>query len=342
MPWQRAALDAQLMVDDVGDFVFSSSLTSCARQQGKSVALTAMIGYFLTEYAATEGRQIHVLSVANRLDRAEAIFRALEPVLELLDAKLAHSFGRKSARMPDGSTWDVRAASARLVGGSYDLVIVDELFDVSQAALEEAIRPTMIARPNPHLSMWSTAGDEGSLAMINIREQCLAEIDQGIRGDTCMLEWTVPNGVDPRDERFWRWANPALGTTIKLKTLRSRAKSEAFTRQHLNMWITARGSMLDPGVWDAHQIDGALPAGGILAVDSSIDGGRYVGVRAVPVDRGIHVDVEFVATDEETMWAEIDRVMADKTVQLAITPTHELHLPARYQRRYSLVGGGGR
>lgn len=174
--------------------------------------------------------------------------------------------------------------------------------------------------------------------MINIREQCLAEIDQGIRGETCLLEWSVPNGVDPRDERYWRWANPALGTTIKLRTLRSRAKSEAFTRQHLNMWITARGAMLEPGVWDAHQIDGALPAGGILAVDSSIDGGRYVGVRAVPGDRTVQVDVEFVATDEETMWAEIDRVLADKSVHLAITPTLELHLPARYQRRYSLVG----
>jgi len=338
MPWQRQALDAQLMVDAAGDFVFQASLTSCARQQGKSVALTSLIGFFLTEYAADLGRPVHVLSTANRLDRAEAIFASLEDVLKNHDAKLTHSFGRKSARLPGGSTWDVRAASARLVGGSYDLVVIDELFDVSQAALDEAIRPTMIARPNPHLSMWSTAGDQGSTAMINIREQCLAEIDQGERGSTCLLEWSIPNGVDPRDERFWRWANPALGTTVKLSALRAAAKQESFPRQHLNMWITARGAMLDPGVWDAHQIDGTMPAGGVLAIDSSMDGLRYVGVRAVANGKTISVNTEFVCTDEEQMWAEIDRVMADKNVALAITPTLELHLPAKYQRRYQIVG----
>jgi len=131
MPWQRQALDAQLMLDAAGDFVFQASLTSCARQQGKSVALTSLIGFFLTEYAATLGRPVHVLSTANRLERAEAIFASLEDVLKNHDAKLTHSFGRKSARLPGGSTWDVRAASARLVGGSYDLVVIDELFDVS-------------------------------------------------------------------------------------------------------------------------------------------------------------------------------------------------------------------
>jgi len=241
-------------------------------------------------------------------------------------------------RMPNGSLWEVRAATARLVGGSYDLVIVDELFDVHQAALDEAIRPTMIARPNPHLSMWSTAGDQSSTAMINIREQCLAEIDNGIRGDCCLQEWSAPNGVDPRDERYWRWANPALGITVKLPSLRANAKKDSFIRQHLNTWVAARGAMLDPGVWDRHTLDGTLPDGGILAVDSSLDDQRYVGVRAVQHNGQVLVDVAFVATSLEQMWQEISDVMDDKTVTLAITPTFELHLPARYQRRFTLVG----
>jgi hypothetical protein len=104
------------------------------------------------------------------------------------------------------------------------------------------------------------------------------------------------------------------------------------------MWITARGAMLDPGVWDAQQIDGAMPAGGVLAIDSSMDGLRYVGVRAVANGKTISVNTEFVCTDEDQMWAEIDRVMADKNVALAITPTLELHLPMKYQRRYQIVG----
>jgi hypothetical protein len=326
------------MVDDAGDFVFSSSLTSCARQQGKSVALSALIGWYLSSYAQTVGRPVSVLSTANRLDRAEAIFKTLLPVLVGMGAKPTLSFGRKEMLMPDGSTWEVRAATPRLVGGSYDLVVVDELFDVSQAALDEAISPTMIARPNPHLSMWSTAGDEGSLAMINIREQALAEIEAGVRGSCCFQEWSIPNGVDPRDERYWRWANPALGTTVKLSSLRAKVRQDGFIRQHLNQWVTARGAMLDPGVWDGHKVDGSLPAGGVLAVDSSMDGSRYVGVRAVQDAGKVYVDVEFVVTSEEKMWAEVDRVLEDRSVALAMTPTFELHLPAKHQRRFTMVG----
>jgi hypothetical protein len=40
------------------------------------------------------------------------------------------------------------------------------------------------------------------------------------------------------------------------------------------------------------------------------------------------------------MWSEIERVLTDKTVRLAITPTLELHLPPRYASRYTLVGYG--
>ena len=38
------------------------------------------------------------------------------------------------------------------------------------------------------------------------------------------------------------------------------------------------------------------------------------------------------------MWDEIERVMEDKTITLAVTPTFELHLPSKYQRRFTLVG----
>ena len=188
--------------------------------------------------------------------------------------------------------------------------------------------------------MWSTAGDQSSTAMINIREQCLAEIDAGIRGDCCFQEWSIPNGVDPRDERFWRWANPALGTTVKLSSLRAASKKESFIRQHLNQWVTARGAMLDPGVWDAQQIIGELPPGGILAVDSSLDDSRYVGVRSVQIPEGVQVHVEFVAETEDEMWNQIRRVMDDPNVQLTITPGLEIHTPFNLKRRTTTFGYG--
>jgi hypothetical protein len=71
-----------------------------------------------------------------------------------------------------------------------------------------------------------------------------------------------------------------------------------------------------------------------------VDDARYVGVRSVVADNKAHVCVEFVANSEDQMWAEIERVMADQTVQLALTPTLEIHCPPVLSRRTTIVGYG--
>lgn len=340
MPWQVRALSGQLVYGSDGALQFRESLVSTARQQGKSVALTALIGWWLTDYAALVGRPQSVLSTANQLDRAEAIFNSLAPVLvESFGGKQLQAIGRKSVKVGK-SEWVIRAASTRLHGGSYDLIVVDELWNIPAAVVDEALRPSQIARPNPLMSCWSTAGDLTSSAMIQMREQALSEIDRGEIGDLYFAEWSMPLGANPRDERWWAYANPSLGTTVTLSALRAASKKESFLRAHLNQWITAKGSMLDPGVWDALSVNMPMPAGGVLAIDSSIDEARYVGTRAVMVDGRCMVDLEFVVNTEEQMWAEVARVMADKTTVVAVTPTLEQHLPPTLNRRFTVVGYG--
>ena len=340
MPWQQYAVTGMLE-HQAGELVRRESLVSTARQQGKSVLLTAMIGWWVTEHARNLGRPQNVLSTANQLDRAEAIFSTLAPILvEQFGGKSLQAIGRKKVTMPDGSTWEIRAASSRLHGGSYDLIVVDELWNISPAVMDEALRPSMIARPNPLLACFSTAGDMSSHSMIHMREQALADIDNGNLTDTYFAEWSMPMGADPKDERWWGWANPALGTTVTMAALRAAAKKESFLRAHLNQWITSRGAMLDPGVWESCATDRSMPGGGVLAIDSSVDEARYVGTRATVLDGQIMVDVEFVADSEEAMWDEVARVMADKTVNLAVTPTLDIHLPPELARRTVTVGYG--
>jgi len=341
MGWQKHALEGMLMLADDGELHFREALVSTARQNGKSVLLSAVLGTFLTDVARLRGRPMHVLSVANRLDRAEAIHTMLAPILvETFGGKSSNVLGRKGVKMADGSTWEVRAATPNLHGGSYDLIVVDELFDISSATLDDALRPSQVARPNPLLACFSTAGDEGSTVMIQMREMAVAEIDGGVCGDTYFAEWSMPPGVNPADEQWWGWANPALGTTVTVKALRAASKKESFMRAHLNMWVSARGAWLDAGQWADLQTDQPMPPGGILAVDSSVDDARYVGVRSVVADNKAHVCVEFVANSEDQMWAEIERVMADQTVQLALTPTLEIHCPPVLSRRTTIVGYG--
>ena len=81
MPWQKHVLNGQLSHDGLGNLQFRESLCSTARQQGKSIALQALIGGWLTDIAAFRGKPQAVLSVANKLDRAEAIFGFIAPIL---------------------------------------------------------------------------------------------------------------------------------------------------------------------------------------------------------------------------------------------------------------------
>jgi len=341
MDWQKHVLDGQLSHDGEGNLQFREALVSTARQQGKSVALQAMIGWWITELAAIRGKPQAVLSVANKLDRAEAIFGFIAPILvDKFGAKAANAMGRKSVKMPDGSTWEVRAATPNLHGGSYDLIVIDELWNISAAVVDEALRPSQIARANPLLSSWSTAGDESSDCMIAFREAAISEIDNGSTGNLYFAEYSMAPGSDPRLENNWIMANPAMGQTVTIEALRAVSKKDSFLRAHLNMWVSARGAWLQPGVWDKQKTDIAMPPGGVLAVDTDLTDGRYVGVRSSVIESKAHVCVEFMVDTEDAMWEEIERVMADTATSLVITPALHLHLPKSLERRSNLIGYG--
>jgi phage terminase large subunit-like protein len=348
MPWQEHALWGQFQTSALPDgspdpwgLLFRESLVSTARQQGKSIGLQMSIGYLLTVMPILRGEPQYVLSVANRLDRAESLFTRLAPILvEKFGGKQMSAIGRKSVTMPDGSVWEIRAASSKLHGGSYDWILVDELFDIDSGTIDDALRPSMIARRSPMMQMYSTAGDESSTTMMQIRSMCIAEIDSGTRGSTYFAEWSMGPGMDPTDWRNWRWANPAMGITVTVEALQAVSKKDSFKRAHLNMWVAARGAWLEPGVWDGLLTSDSMPAGGVLSVETSLDENRFVGVRAATVNGKTQVHVEFVVDSETQMWDEVQRVMADHSVQLAITPSLEIHLPPALNRRYIVVGYG--
>jgi hypothetical protein len=341
MPWQKHVLNGQLCHDGNGNLQFREALVSTARQQGKSVALQALIGWWITELATIRGKPQAVLSVANKLDRAEAIFGFIAPILvEKFGGKAANAMGRKSVKMPDGSLWEVRAATPNLHGGSYDCIVIDELWNISAAVVDEALRPSQIARTNPLLSMWSTAGDESSAAMIQFREQAISEIDTGTNNSLYFAEYSMKPGSDPRNETNWIMANPAMGQTVTVEALRAVSKKDSFLRAHLNMWVSARGAWLQPGVWDKQKTDVPMPPGGVLAVDTDLTDGRYVGVRSSVLESKAHVCVEFMVDTEDQMWEEVERVMADTATSLVITPALHLHLPKSLERRSTVIGYG--
>lgn len=244
--------------------------------------------------------------------------------------------------MPDGSQLLVRAATpTNAHGGTNDLIIVDEVWSVPPTVVFDALRPSQIARRSPLLSMWSTAGDESSVAMLQLREQAINAIDAGRFSKIYFAEWSPPAGVALSDRRWWGWANPALGTTITQRSLDSASETpdqSAFYRAHLNVWVASASSWIPLGVWDQCETDRPIPAGGVLAVDSSLDDSRYVGVRAVNVDGVVQVATEFVVDSAAQMWSTLTDRMKDRSIDLAITPGLHAVAPLELQRRSTIVG----
>jgi hypothetical protein len=341
MDWQRIALDGQLEHDAAGDLIRRESLVSVARQNGKTVSLAALAGWWLTDFARIRQQPQTVFLTAHKLDRAQAIFYELEPHLEQLGGVSKRSYGRAQVDMPDGSQLLIRAATpTNAHGGTNDLIIVDELWSVAPTVVFDALRPSQIARRSPLLSMWSTAGDESSVAMLQLREQAINAIDRNDFSRIYFAEWSPPPGVALSDRRWWPWANPALGTTITEPALEAAADSpdqSAFYRAHLNCWVAATSSWLPLGVWD-QCVTQTIPSGGVVAVDSSLDDRRYCGVRAVADGGVVHVEVAFVVDSARAMWDQLVTLAQDRSLLFAITPGLHAVAPPELARRSTVVG----
>jgi len=245
--------------------------------------------------------------------------------------------------MPDGSTWLVRAATPQAGHGySADLICVDEVWSVSEAAIDEGLLPSQRARRNPLFSMWSTAGTPESKAMLRWREQGIRAIDAGTHGPLYFAEYSPPSNIDPMTPSAWEYANPALGYTLDMRVIEAEAKApnrNAFLRGSVNTWTSSHSGWLENGLWEACLYTGEVPAGGVLAIEQSIDEARYVGVRAVRVDNKTVITTAFDVDSMAEMWACVDReVERAPQLRIAITPVLETHCPPKHERRRTIVG----
>jgi len=345
MPWQVHALTGQLEHDEDGNLIRRRSLISVARQNGKTVALKALVGWACTEEPKRRGGPIMVINTAHQLDMAVEIFEAVAPILkDEWGAKVKWSYGRNEAIMPDGTRWLVQAATPKAFHGfSPTYIVADEVWAISRDVLLNGALPSQRAMRSPLLSCWSTAGTEDSHAMLQMREEGLRAIDEGKTTRLYMAEWSVPPGIDPlASPEVWPMANPALGYTLEPEILQDESEQvdkAAFLRASLNVWISSASSWLPPGTFTALKVD-SVPAGGVLAVDSSIDESLYCGVRAQRMDDdSIGVTVEFLSDSLSGAWDAITEAAKDCDA-VALTPSLFELAPPALDRKKVQVGYG--
>jgi hypothetical protein len=221
-------------------------------------------------------------------------------------------------------------------------LLVDEVWGVSQEALDIGLLPTQRAKQNPLCVMFSTAGTEDSHAMLRWREQGLRAIDTGTDAGLYLAEYSPPPELDPMTIEAWRYANPALGHTITEATLHVEAAAPnraAFLRSSVNLWVQSDTGWIQPGVWANNAVADKPAPGGVLAVEVSLDDGRYCAVRVNKSDNGaVIATVEFVVDTMAEAWRRIEAAATDTKLVIAVTPTLDLHCPLALQRRRIIWG----
>lgn len=271
--WQVRAITRALAVDAGGRLVHREYLVSTARQQGKTAAVRALIGWALTTDHGPEWSLLVGLAHNRKQARIpyDAVRADLAPLARQLGGEssgglaVTRYLGIRSAVAGWQRTYDVVSRDARdaLRGYSVDLGLFDEVRTQRDEETYAALKPTTAARPEPLIFEISSAGDERSVLLRSLWERGLRIIEGAEPAEGFGMTWYAAGDDDaPDDPRAWLKSSPAMAEgRIDPATIRDELRAltpGTFRRERLNLWADAADEWLPPGVW-ARQA-GAQPA----------------------------------------------------------------------------------
>jgi hypothetical protein len=259
-----------------------------ARQNGKSTILVPRIVMALL-------RGERVMHTAQNRELPRAIYHQVAGIMETrFAALLAHrpryANGQELITMRDGGSYRIVApntAGAR--GYSNDLVIIDEVREMKDFDFIGAARPTLAASTNEQMLYLSNAGDESSVVLNALRKR--SETDPQL----AYLEWSARPERPAEDTAGWAEANPALGYTIDLDTLRtafSQLPLPLFETEHLCRWVTTMLPRVVPEVaWARTRQAVGAPLRPVMGVAQDPAGRRASAVAAWMTDSTVNLHV---------------------------------------------------
>jgi phage terminase large subunit-like protein len=139
--------------------------------------------------------------------------------------------------------------------------IVDELHVIDDRDSIDNIETAMSARRQPMMWKITTAGVKRESVWAEERADALSVVEGRATDDAMLvLIYTLDEGDDPFDEAVWPKANPNLGVSVKVDTLREQAavaqrspgKLAAFLRFRMNVPTGVSTRAVDIDEWDAN------------------------------------------------------------------------------------------
>ena len=277
LPWQKwVVIHALEVIDDPFDgwrLRFRTVIINAGRQNGKTVLGCVVALYFL--YQLEVGLVLGTAQdVSNAEDTWQMCVELAQTNPQLSDA-IEHVWftnGSKRLQLTGNRDYRVRASNRKAGRGkSADLVLLDELREHQTWDAWAALSKTGMARKNALMWCMSNAGDGTSVVLRHFRLRAHAQLGDpdGIvkaMGDSepiseddgsalGLFEWSAAPDADPGDVEAWAQANPSLGYTIELSTLKAAYADDpidVFKTECLCQWITTAINPPFPvDSWDA-------------------------------------------------------------------------------------------
>lgn len=288
LPWQQwLVIHALETIGEPGGswrFRFRTVLVEVGRQNGKTTLSCVIALFFLY--------QLHVglvLGTAQDVSNAEDVWAMCVELAQTnkeLAEEIKHVWytnGSKRLQLEGGRDYRVRASNRKAGRGkSADLVLLDELREHRNWEAYAALSKTGMARKNALLWCMSNAGDGTSVVLRHFRLRAhsrLGDPDGIVRamGESeppadddgsalAIFEWSAPPDADPGDRQAWAQANPSLGYTIDLATIKMAYADDppdVFKTECLCQWVT---SVITPpfpiNAWDSGKDENSRVAAG--------------------------------------------------------------------------------
>ena len=239
---------------------FSSVYIEMARKGAKST-LTAGVALYCLCCEGEAGPQIIIGATTG--EQAGKVFKPARRMVEMTPA-LAEAFNLRpwarsiECRDNNGFIQPINAKGKTQDGWNPHVGILDELHAHKDRALFDVIRSAFGARKNPLLWAITTAGYDTAGVCYEQRDFVCKVLEGAVEADHYFgIIFTLDDGDDPFDERVWRKANPMLGVTPTLESMRSYAAeakvspaSEGeFKTKRLNLWLNAANAWLPMAQW---------------------------------------------------------------------------------------------
>lgn len=239
---------------------FSTVYIEMARKGAKSTLTSGVALYCLT-CENEVGPEIIIGATTG--EQAGKVFLPAKKMVERTD-DLRAEFGVKAwarsitCETSGGWIQTINSRGRTQDGWNPHLGILDELHAHKDRGLYDVIKSAFGSRKNPLLWIITTAGFDTAGVCYEQRKLVSKILEGTIEADHYFgIIFTLDEGDDPYDERNWPKANPMLGVTPTLESMRSYAieakespESEGeFKTKRLNIWLGAAGAWLNMEKW---------------------------------------------------------------------------------------------